>query len=99
MEAVDAVGIGPLFGQARSLWRLDFVLPLLALIGSLALGLWIIWRWRTGFAKEEPASLGEQVRHYQDLVDRGELDPEEFERIKAQLEQQAGRDVDDPPST
>jgi hypothetical protein len=36
-----------------------------------------------------PVSLEEQIQSYQTLVDRGELDPREFERIKARLEQKA----------
>jgi hypothetical protein len=44
-------------------------------------------RWQ--YEETTPVSLEEQIQSYQALVERGELDPREFERIKARLEQKA----------
>jgi hypothetical protein len=43
-------------------------------------------RWRT--EELTPRSPEQQLRDYQAFVDRGELSPQEFEKIKAHMEQQ-----------
>src|SRR5207244_10498585 len=49
-------------------------------------------RWRQEDAA--PVPLEDQMKSYGELVERGELSPQEFERIKARLEQKA---VETPP--
>ncbi len=48
-------------------------------------------RWRE--EDELPPSLEDQLAGYQAMIGRGELDPQEFERIKAQLQ---GKSIDPP---
>lgn len=99
-----------LFAQVGFFVRPDFCLPVVALIIVVGLGIWVIWRWRTGLAEEPPPSLDQQIEHYSQMVERGELDSQEFARIVAQLEKQAaGADAphedveppkdDQPPDT
>jgi hypothetical protein len=75
-----------LFGQVGRLeW--DLILPVGALIGVGALGIWAIVKvkkWRVEEAEE-------QIDHYQKMVDEGMLDPQELARIKAQLVKEAHR--------
>lgn len=98
MTSVLAAGNTALFGQAELFVRLDFWLSLVALVAVIALGVWIALLWRADIVKEEPASIADQIQHYQDLMDKGQLDPAEFEQIKAQLEKQArGEDDDELP--
>ena len=78
-----------LFSQVRHLdW--DFWLPVGALIGVVALGIWAfvrVKRWRAEIAEDGvPDSPTEQLANYQKMVDDGLLDPEEFARIKARME-------------
>jgi hypothetical protein len=70
-------------------WRFDLELTiygilLLVLIIAGCVAVVRVRRWRD----EEVAStsLEDQIKNYYALVERGELDPKEFERIKAQLE-------------
>jgi ABC-type nickel/cobalt efflux system permease component RcnA len=96
MGTVHASGT-VLFAQVGALMRLDIWLPVVALLVVVGLGLWIIWRWRTGFAQEAHVPLEQQIEHYREMVTQGQLDPEEFARIKAQLERQPSADPGKPP--
>jgi hypothetical protein len=81
-----------LLAQVRIDWELVILTVVLA--GVIAGGLVLIKRaklWR--LEEPPPLSLDDQLQSFQALVDKGELDPKEFERIKAYLEQQAA----DPP--
>ena|ERR1019366_5083585 len=79
---------GILLGQIGRLeWEL--ALPVGAMLGVVALGAWAIYRvkcWREELAQEEPLAPQELLDHYQQMVDDGLLDPQEFARIKARLE-------------
>jgi hypothetical protein len=89
MWTVHTSAAGPLlFGQIGRLeW--DLILPVGALIGVVALGIWAIFKvkkWRQEEAEVVGPTLQEQLDHYQKMVDEGMLDPEELARIKAQLD-------------
>jgi hypothetical protein len=73
-------------------WRFDLelflygiLLVLLIVAGCVAVVR--VRRWRNDESASSP--LEDQLSRYQDLVERGELDPKEFERIKAHLERKA----------
>ena len=51
-------------------------------------------RWRQEDAA--PVPLEDQMKSYGELVERGELSPQEFERIKVRLEQKA---AETPPTS
>ena len=91
-----------LFSQVGFFDRADFCLPIAALMVVVSLGIWAIWRWRTGFAKEQPLPTEREIEQYETMVKQGQLDPEEFAKIKAQLENPAAEggqpdDDFDPP--
>jgi hypothetical protein len=82
--------------------RIDWELVLLAVVlaGVIAGGIVLINRtrqWR--LEQPPPVSLDDQLQSFQTLVDRGELDPKEFEKIKARLEQQAAAPPETRPET
>lgn len=77
-----------LFGQA-DLLEPDLCLPVGAMIGVVALGLWAIIkvkRWRDEAAEIRGVSHNDQVAQYEQLANDGHLSPEELARIKAQME-------------
>ena len=84
-----------LFAQVRfdpELLVLGVLLIVLIVAGCIAVAR--VRRWRT---EDTPAiSLEEQIKSYGELVERGELAPQEFERIKARLEQKAAETQPDP---
>jgi hypothetical protein len=72
--------------------RIDWELVILAvlLVGVIAGGIVLINRTRQWRVQgPPPVSLDDQLQSFQALVDRGELDPKEFERIKAHLQHKA----------
>lgn len=78
-----------LFGQLEALLQWDLCLPAGVLVALVGLGLWAIVkvkRWRDEAAELAGLSVNDQIAQYEKLVQEGELDPEEFARIKAQLE-------------
>jgi hypothetical protein len=85
----------------------DLMLAVGALVAVVALGSWAIYtakQWRDNLAQDAPLSRDEQLARYQQMVDDGRLDPEEFAQIKAQLENpapatQLPRPLDQPPDT
>jgi hypothetical protein len=84
-----------LFAQLRfdpELLVLGVLLIVLIVAGCIAVAR--VRRWRQEDAA--PVTLEEQIKSYGELVERGELAPQEFERIKARLEQKA---ADVPPDT
>ncbi|MSQ94831.1 MAG: hypothetical protein EXR98_09785 [Gemmataceae bacterium] len=71
----------------RSGW--EFCLPAAVLIGVLGLGIWAVLkikRWHDEECASEIVATEQQLEHYQQMVDDGLLDPEEFARIKTQFE-------------
>ena len=87
--------IGPaLFAQLRIDWELTILcILLIALIVAGCMTVVCVRRW----LREEapPLSPDELLQSYQALVERGELDAREFERIKARMVQKAA----EPPPT
>ncbi len=70
----------------------------LALVGALLLGALIIWwvdRWRKRTA-EDPETANDQLAHFRELYDRGELSAAEFEQIRGLLGQRLRRELDVP---
>lgn len=77
-----------LFAQVRfdpELLVLGVLLIVLIVAGCIAVAR--VRRWRQEDAT--PVSLEDQIKSFGELVERGELGPQEFERIKARLEQKA----------
>ena len=80
----------------------DVWLAVAGLLGVVAIGIWAIYwvkRWHEEAVEVGMLSHAEQLDHYQKMVDDGELDPEEFARIKAQMEMRAGQVAPDPEKT
>jgi hypothetical protein len=79
-----------LFGQVGSFLDLEFCVPMGVLIGLVAFAIWaVMWirRWREERIDDGGIAPQEMLDHYQKMVDDGLLDPEEFTRIKARLDQ------------
>lgn len=92
---------GPLFVPAGLLDQLPFdagwIAPTILLIVLLVAGCIAVARVRR-WRQEDPAlSPEEQIASYEALVERGDMDRQEFERIKAQLEQKAAQPPPDAP--
>ncbi len=77
-----------LFGQVGIFIRSDLWLAVVAFIVVVGLGIWVIWRWRMGLVEEPPPPLDKQVEYYRAMMERGQLQSEEFARIVTQLEKQ-----------
>jgi hypothetical protein len=87
-SAGSTKSLGGLFAQMRfdpEMTILGLLLFVLVVAGGIAVIR--VRRWRS--ERATPAPLTDLVRNLQALVERGELDPKEFERIKARLEQMA----------
>ena len=71
------------------------IFAILAII-LIVLGCMVVVRVRSWRVDEIASqSLEDQLRSYQALVERGELDPQEFDKIKGRLQQEAS---EPPPS-
>jgi hypothetical protein len=73
--------------EASSQW--DVWLAAAALIAMVALGTWAIYRvkrWREETAEEAADTPETSLDHYQQLMEDGLLDPDEFTKIKERLE-------------
>jgi len=88
-----------LLAELRIDWELTALCVLLiALIVVGCVAVVRVRRWR--HAESTALSLTEHLQSYQTLVERGELDPREFERIKAHLEKrQKDRAAEPAPET
>ena len=71
-----------------ALARLDLELILLGtlLLGLIVGGSILVARARRWCTESDTLPRDQELQSYQDLVDRGELAPQEFERLKARLE-------------
>jgi hypothetical protein len=70
----------------------------LGLIGVLLVGALIIWwvdRWRKRSADAEDSS-GDQLAHFRELYEQGNLSAEEFERIRGLLGKRLRQELDVP---
>ena len=82
-------------------WRFDLELTiygilLVILIVAGCVAVVRVRRWRD--EQGAPPSLEDQIKNYYALVERGELDPKEFERIKARLEEKETEPPTPPPT-
>jgi hypothetical protein len=85
----------PLLWDPRLLW-LTLALAAAILIGVLLIA-WIDrWRKRSGC---ERLSANEQLANFRELYEQGELNHEEFERIRATLSPQLRQELDGPMSS
>ena len=77
---------------------MDFCLPAGVLIGLLALGFCVflmIKRWRQETIEASILSPQDQLDHFQKMVEAGLLDPEEFARIKTEMDRRASAIIPD----
>jgi hypothetical protein len=89
----------------EALTRWDFWLAATALLTVLLLGAFAIYlardfvkRWEKSVTVEQPTEA-DRLAPYSKMVDDGELSPEEFARIMAQMEGRAPpADFDKPPT-
>jgi len=78
----------------------DVWIAIAALAALVALGSWAIYRvkrWREELAANTVDQTPDTLAHYQQMMDDGLLDPEEFDRIKARLESAALSNEESPP--
>lgn len=78
----------PIGQVARPWFDAELAVLAVALTVLLAVGVTVVIRvrrWRQ--ARAEPPTLAEQLESFQALVEKGELAPNEFERVKARLQQ------------
>jgi hypothetical protein len=81
-------------------WRLETLWATLGLVGVILIGALIIWwvdRWRKRSATG-PKSSGDQMTHFRELYDKGELSAEEYQQIRGLLGQRLRRDLEVPPA-
>jgi hypothetical protein len=86
-------------GPVKGAWRAPVLWTTLTLVAVLliaAVVLAVVDRWRKRSAMTERMSPGEQLTHFRELYDRGELSREEFERIRALLGQRLRQDLQLP---
>jgi hypothetical protein len=85
-----------LLANARPGWDLRLFWPALTILGVFALGILIIvWvnRWRKRMSQE---SAGDQMVSFRELYERGELSPEEYDRIRSRLARRLRQELDVP---
>jgi hypothetical protein len=85
----------------RPWWDPRFLVAALALVGIILLGALIIawldrWRKRSG---PQPFNANDQLAHFRELYEQGELSQEEFERIRVRLTAQLRQEWDVPGGT
>jgi hypothetical protein len=77
-----------LFAQFR--FDVELIVLSLLLLGMIVGGIVLVVKARSWRTEDPlPLSLEEQLQSFQALVERGEMDAKEFERLKAHLEQKA----------
>ena len=98
MTSAGPLTAAALLAQLRIDWELTFqCILLIALIVAGCVAVVRVRRWRDEEAA--PLSLDDHLQSYQALVERGELDPREFEKIKTRLQQKLAEKADEPPPT
>ncbi len=79
----------PLWAQARAPIDLELMGLLAGLFVLVGIGAMIALKMRSLAKTGDDVPVIEQtLEHYQDLFDRGLLDPQEFERIRASIQKQ-----------
>jgi hypothetical protein len=82
--------VSGLFAQQVAV-DLELVILAILLIGMIVGAIILVTRVRSWRTESPPLTLEEQLQSFQALVEKGELDAKELERIKAHLDQQAAR--------
>jgi hypothetical protein len=75
-------------------------LPLIGILLVAALVIYIVDRWRKrSAAAQDVVAPTDQLSQFRSLYERGEMSPEEFERVKTLLAGQLRREVKGPAAT
>ena len=80
----------------QAVWDPRLLWATLGLVGAVLVGVVLITlvdRWRKR-AAEPPGTANEQLAEFRSLYERGELSQEEFERIRARLQEQLRRELE-----
>jgi hypothetical protein len=86
------LAVDPRLWDPRLLWG-TLVLAAAIAVGVMVIA--ILKRWREYETAEEP-SANEQLAHFRQLYEQGELSDDEFARIKARLSEQLRQELDMP---
>jgi hypothetical protein len=81
-------------------WR-ETLWVTVGLVGAVLVGILLIWlvdRWRKR-SVDSPTSSDDQLAHFRELFDRGEISAEEFERIRGLLGKRLRQQLELPPSS
>jgi hypothetical protein len=71
---------------AQFRFDLEWMLLALVLVGLVALGIFVIVRFKRWMAEQQSPTLPTRVEDYRALLEQGLLDPAEFECIRQELE-------------
>ena len=73
---------------AQVVLQLEFLVWSAVVVGLIGLGVFAIYKARHWYLgpEAEPEEADDPLEHYRQLMDDGQLDPQEFERIRAQLQ-------------
>jgi len=86
--------------QGLRAWRDQLLWAGLAIaVALMLLALIVVWlqRWRKQLDADQPTP-DDELTHFRVLYERGEISREEFDRIKARLQQRLRQVLDMPPS-
>ncbi|GEM_PF-5191342 len=96
MTSAGPLTTAALLAQLRIDWELTILCILLIML--IVAGCVAVVRVRRRLHEDAaPLSLDDYLHSYQALVERGELAPQEFERLKARLQQKLGEKAAEPP--
>jgi uncharacterized protein YneF (UPF0154 family) len=87
--------VSGLFAQQVAV-DLELVILAILLIGMIVGAIILVVRVRSWRREDPPLTVEEQLQSFQALVEKGELEVRELERIKAHLEQAARPPVPNP---
>ncbi len=98
MTSAILLGAAPVVPPPPEGWQFPFLKAGLPLIGALlvaALVIYFVDRWRKR-ADRVTLAPGDQLSHFRSLYERGEMTPEEFERVKGLLTGQMRKELNVP---
>ena len=94
--------VGPpgVFASLTAHFRFDLEWMLLAfvLVGLILLGIGVVIGFKRWQAGQQESTLGTRIEDYRALLEKGLLDPQEFERLRDRLEKEARADSVPPTS-